>query len=219
LYSDAVDDLGPSPTSASIASWLARLAELLSKLEEGGGRTLQGLWAELLLIRELGDPLLLLRRWRPDKRERYDFLGPGFALEVKSCQDFERIHQFSLEQLRPPDSLEVWIASVVVRRDPTGMSVLELVKDIEALLPDPAARELLRTTSLSTGGSALDDDDEFRFDYRLASDSVRFMHVAEVPSIQGPLHQDILSVSLGVKCANVAEIGQRADAIRKLSGL
>ena len=217
LYADAVLDLGPAPTSITVADWLAQLAALMSRLEQEGRRRLQGLWAELLVIRHLGEPMLLLRRWRPDMKERYDFLASGFALEVKSCQDFDRVHQFSLDQLRPPEGLDVWIASIVVRRDPAGISVLELLAATESVLEDPAARFQIREMTLATGGSALDDDDQFRFDVSLAQNSLRLLDVRGVPSMTGPVHEDILDVALRVRCDHVAEVGPSSEALRRLA--
>ena len=219
IYADAIEDLGAFPHPEDIAAWLAAMSELLSKLELGGRRRLQGLWAELLAISEFGDPMVMLRRWRPEDEERFDFLGPSFAVEVKSCQEFDRVHEFSLQQLRPPDGLEVWVASTVVRQDPDGMSVLELLSLIESKLPDAHSRGQLRTMALSTAGPALADDDEYRFDYFLARDSVRLMDARAIPSISEELHADVVSVRLRVKCESLNEVGGRAEALRRLDGL
>lgn len=217
LYADAVDDLGPAPSGAAVSSWLQTLATLLSRLEQGARRTLQGLWAELLVIRELGDVARLLRRWHADPRERFDFLGSSFALEVKSCQDFERVHDFSLEQLRPPDGLEAWIASVVVRQDLTGVSVLELAAQLETEITDRAQRALFRDMVLASGGAALDDNDHHRFDLATARASLKLLDTVAVPSLRETLPPEVMSVRLQVRCATVPEAGGRADALQRLA--
>ena len=217
LYAEAIDVLGPAPRAADVSTWLQRLASLLSRLEQGGRTRLQGLWAELLVIREMGAPELLVRRWRPDSYERFDFLGGGFALEVKSCQDFERVHEFSLEQLRPPEGLEVWVASVVVRRDPAGVSVLDLLGELEERLRDPVYRQALRETTLATGGAALEDDDLYRFDAEVASASLRLMDARAIPSLTGSPPPEVINVSLQVRCDGVAEAGSRHDVVRRLN--
>lgn len=216
LYADAIDELGPEPVANEVSSWLHRLSSLLSRLEQEGRKRLQGLWAELLVIRDLGAPELLVRRWRPDPRERFDFLASGFALEVKSCQDFERVHEFSLEQLRPPAGVEAWVASAVLRRDPTGVSVLDLLSEIEGRLTDPALRQALREITLATGGAALDEDDHHRFDAQLASASLRLFDASAIPSVSGEPPAEVISVSLRVRCEAVPEIGSAEAAVLRL---
>jgi hypothetical protein len=216
LYAEAINDLGPAPSADDVSTWLQRLSMLLSRLEQDGRKRLQGLWAELLVIRELGAPELLIRRWRPDPKERFDFLAAGFALEVKSCPDFERVHEFSLEQLRPPEGLDAWVASVVVRGDPSGMSVLDLLGELETQLADPIYRQTLREITLATGGAALEEDDRYRFNGQLAGASLRLLEVSAIPRLQGDRPPEIISVSLRVKCDGVAEAGSRHDVVRRL---
>lgn len=217
LYADAVEDLGPAPSAAAVASWLQGLATLLSRLEQTSRRTLQGLWAELLVIRELGETTRLLRRWHADPRECFDFLGSAFALEVKSCQEFDRVHEFSLEQLRPPDGLEAWVASIVVRRDVAGVSVLELSAQIEADISDRALRTQFRDMVLASGGAALEDDDHHRFDLSTARTSLRLLDTFAIPCLREAVPSDVISVTLRVRCASVAEVGTQAEALRRLA--
>lgn len=216
LYSEAIDELGPEPNADDVVNWLQRLASLLSRLEHEGRKRLQGLWAELLVIRELGAPELLVRRWRPDPAERFDFLASGFALEVKSCQDFERVHEFSLAQLRPPEGVEAWVASVVVRSDPRGLSVLDLLGELETQLTEPAIRQALREITLVTGGTALDEDDAHRFNAQMAAVSLRLLPANAVPCLEGTVPPQVLSVSLRVRCDDVYEAGGRPEAVRRL---
>lgn len=216
LYGDAVDSLGPAPSADEVSSWVQRLASLFSRLENEGRKRLQGLWAELLVLREFGDPLLMLRRWRPDPTECFDFLAGRFAVEVKSCRDFERVHEFSLDQLRPPQGLVVWIASVVVRSDPAGTTVLGLLAELEASIADPAARQLLRDIAFTTAGSALEEDEHHRFDAEIARASLRLLDVEAIPSIDGEIPPAVLSVSLRCRCDGVPEIGTSSQAVARL---
>jgi hypothetical protein len=216
LYADAAEDLGPVPSAAAVAGWLQALATLLSRLELESRRTLQGLWAELFVIRELGDAPQLLRRWHADPRERFDFLGSGFALEVKSCQEFDRVHEFSLDQLRPPDGLEAWVASIVVRRDVAGVSVLELAAHIESEIGDRAQRMVFRDMVLTSGGAAIEDDDHHRFDLTTARTSLRLLDALAIPCLRETIPPEVLSVTLRVRCEAVAEAGTRAGALQRL---
>ncbi|MHB2210630.1 PD-(D/E)XK motif protein [Methylobacterium sp. CM6257] len=216
LYADAIGELGADPSPQAVSAWLQRLTNLLSRLEEEGRKRLQGLWAELLIIKEVGDPLLALRRWRADPHERFDFLGTEFGLEVKSCRDFDRVHEFALEQLRPPQGLEVWVASIVVRRDPVGSSVLGLLSELEAQISDPEARRTLRENVLASAGATLEDDEHHRFDLNLARESLRFLDVAAVPSVRGEIPQQVISVRIQSCCAEVLEVGNARQVLERL---
>lgn len=216
LYADAIGELGANPSPAAVTAWLRRLTNLLSRLEEDSRRRLQGLWAELLIIKDLGDPLLALRRWRVDPHERFDFLGAGFGLEVKSCRDFDRVHEFALEQLRPPQGLEVWIASMVVRRDPTGSSVLNLLSEVEAQISDLDVRQALRENVFASAGTALEDDEHHLFDVGLARESLRFLDVVAVPSVRGEIPTEVRSVRIQSCCAGVLEVGSARQVLDRL---
>ncbi len=217
LMEEALAALGEAPGASAIAAWIHRLATLFAKLEQEGRKRLRGLWAELLLMLALQDRELAARRWHADPKERFDFLGGSFAIEVKSCQDLERVHEFSLEQLRPPSDLEVWVASVVVRPDPQGQSVLDLLSEIEGSIADPRTRDELRAMALTIGGSALEEDDLHRFDKLGALSTIKLFATSDIPSIAGPLPSEVLAVSLKVRCSEVTAAGAAAAAQTKLA--
>jgi hypothetical protein len=212
LMEEALAALGDTPSASAIAAWLYRIATLFAKLEQEGRKRLRGLWAELLVMLALDDSDLAARRWHADPSERFDFLGGSFAIEVKSCQDMDRVHQFSLEQLRPPADLEVWVASVVVRADPQGESVLDLLSEIEESILDARTRDEVRAMALTIGGSALEDDDLHRFDKHSALSTLRLIATGAIPSITGPLPNEVLAVSLQVRCRDLPEAGTVAGA-------
>ncbi|WP_421729438.1 PD-(D/E)XK motif protein [Brevundimonas sp.] len=217
LYADAIVAFGPCPSANDLVTWLHQLATLLSRAEQDGRKRLQGLWAELVVIRELGDPDLLIRRWRPDPSEAFDFLACGFALEVKSCRDFSRVHTYSWNQLRPPEGLDVWVASLVVRRDPQGVSVLDLLADIEDHLLDPELRHLVRAITLATAGSLIEEDDDYRFDAALACDSLKLFSIEAVPAVGGVAAPEVVSITVQTRCDGLVDIGSSAEACARLS--
>lgn len=218
VMEDALDTLGSKPTPAAIAGWLQRIASLFARLEQEGRKRLQGLWAELIVMIALENHVLAARRWHTDPNERFDFFAGTFGLEVKSCQDLERVHHFSLNQLRPPGDLNVWVASVVVRPDPQGQSVLDLLHELEVAIPDAAIRGNLRTMVMASGGIALQDDALHHFDTSLALSTLRMFDVRDVPSLSGELPQEVLAVKLEVRCRDLAPVGEICDAQIRLAG-
>jgi hypothetical protein len=216
LVADAVEELGEEPAADALSRWLQKLAALFTSLELDGRRRLRGLWAELLVMRDLGDPQLLLRRWHADPRETYDFLGSDLAIEVKSCQDMDRVHEFSIRQLNPSAELDVWIASLVVRPDPDGYSVLDLLELIEGEIHDLTSRSALRSMVFAIGGSALEDDEQHRFDLAMGNSTLRLLSARDVPSIREPLPPEVIEATLRVRCHEVPSVGTASDAVARL---
>lgn len=216
LLADAMTTLGPLPAASEFSNWVIRAAELFSRLEGEGRRTMQGLWAELVVASSLPLPEVAVRRWHADPLERYDFTSGAFSLEVKSCTDLDRVHSFSLDQLRPQTGALVWIASVVARPEPLGHSVLDLVHALEMRIPTPNVRDKLREIVFVSAGSSIDDDDRYRFDAAGARASLRLLDACAVPSVPGPLAPEILGVQLRVRCAALPAAGDSVEAGRRL---
>lgn len=125
-----VQFLGREPTRVQVASAVRRLTELFRPLTEPAKKTVQGLWAEVFLIRNSSDPIALLRSWHNEVEEAYDFSAGAFRVEVKSTSGPTRTHRFSLRQLRPGNGINVIIASVFAERSAGGMSLATLVSEL-----------------------------------------------------------------------------------------
>ena len=216
LLADAMTMLGPSPAASEFSSWVVCAAELFSRLEGEGRRTMQGLWAELVIASSLPSPEVAVRRWHADPLDRYDFTSGAFSLEVKSCTDCDRVHSFSLDQLRPQTGALVWIASVVAKPEPLGRSVLELVHALEERIPTLNVRNKLREIVFASAGSSINDDDRYRFDEAGARASLRLLDACAVPSVSGPLAPEILGIQLKVRCVDLPAVGDLVEAGAKL---
>lgn len=216
LVADAMATLGPRPAASDLSRWVVKAAELFSRLEKEGRRTMQGLWAELVVVSALPDLEVAVRRWHADPAERYDLTCGSFSIEVKSCADLDRVHHFSLDQLRPQPGAEVWIASVTARPEPLGQSVLDLVNAVEARIPTLEVRTKLRDVVFSSAGSAIYDDDRYRFDEVAARGSLVLMNALSVPSVPGPLPPEVLGVQLRVMCKDVPFAGGLSEAALRL---
>jgi hypothetical protein len=202
LFDQALSSIGRNPSEEQIDSWLEQATSLFAELEAPSAREIRGLWGELLVISEARDPTAYIRRWHECPDERFDFLSGSFALEVKTCTDLERIHLFSLSQIRPSADIEVVVASIPVRLDPHGVSVVGLLSAIEARVTDAEALKKLRQTAFHVGGASLLDAPQ-RFDRRAASDGLRLMRASQIPGINEPLSTEILDVRLHVRCCDV----------------
>jgi hypothetical protein len=202
LFDQALESLGASPTEQEVDAWIDHATRLFAELDDPTVREIRGLWGELLMICESRDPTVLVRRWHDDPDERFDFTAGSFALEVKTCRDLERVHMFSLGQLRPPADLDVVIASVPVRSDPTGVTAVELLSEIEARVEEHEVRKRLRLTAFRIGGASLAESPQ-RFDRKAAVAGLRLFRATMVPAFDQAPASEILNVQLTIRCRDV----------------
>lgn len=202
LFDQALVALGASPAEKEVEAWIEHACRLFEELEDPSISEIRGLWGELLVISEARDSGILARRWHEDPDEQFDFSSAGFALEVKTCRDLERVHVFSLRQLRPTTDLEIVIASVPVHVDPIGVSVLDLLIEAEARIADPRVRDRLREKVFRLGGGALAQSTQ-RFDRRAAAKGLRFVRASRIPAINERPSPEILDVQLRIRCRDV----------------
>jgi hypothetical protein len=118
ILSPIITTLGPTPTAAAVRRAISGLVDLFQALTAPAKKSIQGLWAELLIIRRSADPVTLVAAWHGLPIERIDFLRGKQRIEVKSSSNRRRVHHFSLEQLTPPASARLVVASLFV--EPVG---------------------------------------------------------------------------------------------------
>ena len=112
--------------------------------------------------------------------------------------------------------MEVWVASVIVRPDPNGTSVLELLEDIERRISNPTQRAELRQMVMSSAGRSIEDDHHHRFDEAGARGTLRLMDVRSVPTLQCEVPAEIIKVSLQVRCSEVASVCDDLAEVQRL---
>lgn len=191
--------LGPAPSTIAVSRAIANLVELFRALTQPPVKSVSGLWAELLFIRNSGDPTSLLEAWRATPKDRYDFSSGTQRIEVKSSAQRDRIHHFSLEQLTPPEGCRLIIASLFVERAGAGASLGELIDEIRDLVAaSPDLQQRLDQVVASTLGSALRQSLDERFDRELAYESTRLLAGESIPTIPMPLPRGIFDVHFRV---------------------
>lgn len=179
-----IDELGASPDVATIDSALARLLELFRALERPGSRSVQGLWAELLVIKLSPDPALGVAAWHAEPEAVHDFAAGSDRLEVKGTTRSIRQHHFRLEQLAPPPEGRLLVASLMLTRTEGGLTVPELVQQVFALLPDATEhRARLEAVVAASLGNDWRLVSGVGFDEQAAQASLRFYESTDVPSV------------------------------------
>jgi hypothetical protein len=162
-----------------------KFIDIFSFLNEPPSNTIQGLWGELFLILNSRRPDVLINYWHASPMEKFDFHSGREILEVKSSQSFDRIHNFSSEQLSPPSEMELIVASLFVRRTTTGKSIQDLAIEILAKIHGNEARvEKLNNIIFKTLGNTFEQATTFKFDHDIAKQSLRFYRLFDIKRIE-----------------------------------
>ena len=111
----------------SITDYFLCLKDLFTNRHKISTRELQGIYSELLFMHYMYKKgINLYGYWQSVDRMKFDFsINETKKIEVKSTIGENRIHKFRHEQL-VTDIFDVWIVSMLLRKDDMGMSLYEL---------------------------------------------------------------------------------------------
>ncbi|CAM2783385.1 hypothetical protein JHFBIEKO_2209 [Methylobacterium mesophilicum] len=177
--------LGPLPSADAVSDALSHLADLFQKLRSPPRRSVIGLVGELMVIRAARDPVGAVWAWRADPDERFDFAAGSLRLEAKASGMRARLHSLSLEQANPAPGSVGYLASVLVEQMAGGTSLSDLIDAISARLTMPRATMRLQTIVADTLGQDLAVAMNWSFDLTLASTSLLYYDMREVPALRG----------------------------------
>jgi hypothetical protein len=180
----AIADLPTSAQTPDIEARVNRLLGLFRSLARPAGREISGLWAELFCISASGDIPVAVDRWHADNTEAFDFSWSQGRLEVKSTVGAFRIHDFSLDQLRPPSNGSGYVASLVLKAANCGDGVLDLARQIEAKLEgQPDLQAKLWALLVQSLGADFSESLDRRFDTDLAGRQLVLFRMQDIPSL------------------------------------
>jgi hypothetical protein len=151
ILEDSFSDKDLIYTNKVIAKKILQLSYFFRKLEDSKTDAI-GLWGELHLISLFKNVDEAVRCWCRHKGAKYDFVLKNVVLEVKTTLRPQRVHRFSLEQLRPKGDFYVYVASLLVVEINSGKSVVELVDSISERITDKELRADFFTQCLVKGG-------------------------------------------------------------------
>jgi hypothetical protein len=195
IISPIVAALGPNPTSAAVRRAILGLVELFRALTAPTQRSIQGIWGELFVIHNAGDPITVAAAWHRIPEEHYDFAAGPQRLDVKTSSNRRREHYFSHTQLSGPGPSRVIIASLFVERIGGGISLRRLFEQTRQLLADDAVLLTQFDASFyATVGSAWNDAMDESFDSELAEESLAFFDASSVPKVRTPIPPGVSDV-------------------------
>lgn len=215
----AIADLLASSQTPEIEVRVNRLLSLFRALSRPAGREISGVWAELFCIIASGDVPVAVDRWHADNAETFDFSWGQGRLEVKSTVGAFRVHDFSLDQLQPPNGGSGYVASMVLKAANSGEGVLDLAKKVEEQLKgDVPLQAKLWALLVQSLGSDFSQALDRRFDVELAAKQLRLYRMQDVPSVPPPLDARVSSVKFRADLSSVQSSfdGSGMAALRNL---
>lgn len=183
VFSIILQQLEPIPSEINLYREVRKVIELFSSIARPAIKSVQGLWAELLVIEKALDSEYLIQAWHISPSDKYDFNDSKDKLEVKSTTKSKRIHRFSIEQLNNNSGSELLIASTFVIETGTGISILNLRDNINLKISDLKVKLRLNEIIYKTIGDQYEKLGDIFFDYQQASDSLSFYKVMDIPRI------------------------------------
>jgi len=174
-------DDNPSLKINDIVNRFFKLFEALSKTPK---KTIQGIWAEILVIYNSRDPNKLIKCWHNSPSDKFDFAYKSERVEIKSTQRDQRVHSFSIDQLNPQKGIKVLIGSIITKPHPHGKSLNEIIILCRRKLMDVSLIEYLDKVIAETLGDTLENSLKYRFDFDLGLKSIKFFDSNKVPKIE-----------------------------------
>jgi hypothetical protein len=179
---------------AGLIESLENLVFLFQKLFDPPKNNIVGLFGELLLINESRSTEKAVKSWHSKCTDLMDFAWSSGRLEVKTTSTQARLHEFSLEQLRPIPDLSKYIASVNVQEVYDGVSVIDLLDSVLAKVKSPELINKIWGIVFDTLGQSYIRSDLRKFDYLTAKKSLKFFNAISVPSPNFNLPPGVSSV-------------------------
>lgn len=179
-----LNSLSKKPTQKEVFETFNNFIEVFRSLTETPTKTIQGLWAELILIEQSKNPVTLINYWHNIPDEKFDFNADSEKIEVKSSSNLERIHVFSAEQLNPTNESQVIIASIFTKQVSNGLNILDLITKIDNRITESEQKEKIYRIVSKTLGNTFEQTTKIKYDYDLAKKSLRFYRHQDISKVE-----------------------------------
>ena len=177
--------VGDKPDIRTVTDAVNHIVTLFQRLAKPSNRSVRGLFGELYLIHRSKSPFTAVEAWHSSVDERFDFSIGDIRLEVKSSSTRQRIHNFSLEQCKPPSGTVGILASLYVETSGGGLSLLELIHRIERQLDGTENLVLkLHNVIADALGAEVATSLSIRFDEELSESSIQMYELEAIPAVR-----------------------------------
>ena len=200
VCNDLIKMLGDYPDRLVITNHIEVFRDLFGKALKKATITEIGLWGELLVIETSSDMMFLIDCWHKLPKQTFDFNDGVSKLEVKTTTLNERIHSFSLNQLKKAKESSSLICSIMTSQIDLGKSVCDLFESINSKLTTEY-RLKFQNKLMDVAGSDLENFTN-KFDYKSATLDMKMYEAKKIPSIDS---SSIPSEISGVKFKVILE--------------
>ena len=184
-----------------------KILQLFSYTSLPAAKSVQGLWAELLVIEQSESPEYLIKSWHSHSSSRFDFNDGKDKLEVKSTSLAKRVHDFSLDQLKPNENSKLIIASVFALETTSGKNINDLRKMIFEKVSNIETQSLMDSIVFKVLGNEISKSLDFYFDYQLAVDELKFFDSGSIPKIEN-IPAEISNVKFSCDLSNIKSLSK-----------
>ena len=212
-----IKNISEKPLLKDLKVEIEKLINLFTKFSKPALKTIQGLWAELLIIERSKNSDYLIESWHNSTSDKYDFNDGIDKIEVKSTVKTRRIHSFSLEQLTPNSNSKLVIASVFTIETGTGINIFGLVEKIEAKVKNKNLSFRINEMVAVTLGKDFEKSLDVFFDYQFSVDSIKYYNSGDIPTISnGQIPTNIMNVRFDCDLTDVKAISKKTETKSKL---
>ena len=204
VITSTIDFLGEHPSATDLAAAIHRLAAIFEKLRRLPSRSVSGLFGELFLISQSVSAARSVEAWRADDNARFDFSIGDARVDAKCTTRRSRSHNFSFDQCNPPPIVTAVVASMFVEQISSGLSLRDLISQIEIKL-GPRTDLILKLNDViaTTLGVNLTRSLSVCFDTALTESSLAFYDLKNVPAIRGTLPSGVSDVHFQSDLSNL----------------
>ena len=144
-----------------------------------------GLWGELFVIARANNASVLTQAWHSNPVDLYDFALHDQRIEVKTTTG-PRKHIFSYPQTVTSPEISVLLASIITQETDSGKSVREMLDLVQSKISDPKLISHVEKLAMQTLAKSWIHGSEFRCDYDLACQSLKWFKMEEIPRLAPP---------------------------------
>lgn len=217
VFSIILQQLEKIPSERNLYREIRKVIDLFSSINKPPLKSIQGLWAELLVIEKSINPEYLINAWHISPLDKFDFNDGKDKLEVKSTTKSKRIHSFSIEQLNNNSGSDLLIASAFVIETGSGKSILNLRDIIVSKLSNIKVQLRLNELIYKTMGNDYEKLGDIFFDYQQASDSLSFYKVKDIPRIHiDAIPSQISNVTFNCDLTNVPDVLEKMYDLKEI---
>jgi hypothetical protein len=166
----------------------------------------QGLWGELFFMAKVKGFSFWFPFWHSEPTRKFDFSGGTKRLEVKTSVGNERIHQFAHRQVYPFGEEEIALASILLRREDSGLSLRKLIDSARDVIS--TGKELIKLARSERIAGMDNSELGPCFDETEAEKSLALFWAREVPHFTMAEPSGVSQTHYRIDLSNATSIGQ-----------